>query len=86
MPSFISLRRGSRLGEETTVSNPFLPTTEKAALRGLSIRPNTVLVPFSGKPQTAETVPAGRSTVVAADGAKIRTAGRVLLFTKTAGV
>ncbi len=86
MPSFISLRRGSRLGEETTVCDPFLPTTEKAALRGLLIRPNTLLVPFSGKPHTAETVPAGRSTVVSADGVKIRKAGRVLLFTKTAGV
>ena len=85
MPSFISLSRGSRLGEETTVSNPFLPTTEKVSLRGLLIRVNTVLVPFSGKPHTAAMAPAGKRTAVSAEDPNIRTVGRVLLLMKTAG-
>ena len=85
VPSFISVNRLSRLGDEKSLRVPFLAITLNVPVFGLFTRPNTELRPPSGTPHTAEIVPAG-SEIVSSDGdANILTAGRVLLLMKTAG-
>jgi hypothetical protein len=85
VPSLISVKRLSRLGEEKSVNVPFFATTLKAPVFGFLTRPNTELTPLSGVPQATESVPAGRAIFTAVDAAYIRTIGRLALFMNTAG-
>lgn len=85
VPSFISVKRPSRLDEEKSFRVPFLAITLNFPVCGLFTRANTELRPPSGTPHTADAVPAGSEIEISDNDEKILTLGRVLLFTKTAG-
>lgn len=85
VPSLMSVKRLSSVGEEKSVRVPFLTTTLNAPVCGFFMRPKTELKPLSGAPQAAKSVPAGSTIFTAVDAVNIRTVGRLALLMNTAG-